>query len=116
MLPFNGAQIGMTSSGSAGAGESAHQLLAREALGAADKADAAIERAYARIADRLKRSVGIDGYAALHARALSRAPSGEPVPLLAAVIEILSDLVGEDMTRSLLDPNATSAAIPRTPQ
>jgi CTP:molybdopterin cytidylyltransferase MocA len=116
MPPYNGAYIGMTSSESAAARESAHQLLTCGALGAADTPGAAMERAYARIANHLKRSVGDDGYAALHARALVRAPSGEPVSLLAAVIDILSDLVGEDMARSLFEPNASSDAIPRTQQ
>ena len=106
----------MTESGSAAARESAHRLLAREVPGAANTAGAAVQRAYARVADHLKRSVGDDGYAALYARALVRAPSGEPEPLLAAVIDILSDLVGEDMAHSLLDPDASSEATPRTPQ
>jgi hypothetical protein len=114
MPPFTGAQIGMTISGSAC--ESAHRLLARAVPGAADTAGAARQRAYARIADHLKRTVGDDGYAALYTRALVSAPSGEPVSLLAAVIEILSDLVGEDMACRLLDPGASSDAIPRTSQ
>jgi hypothetical protein len=108
MPPFKGAQIGLISLASAAARESAQQLLARETLGPADTPGAAMERAYARIADHLKRSVGDDGYAALNARALVRASSGEPVSLLAAVIDILSDLVGEDMARSLLDPDAAT--------
>ena len=128
----------MTSPGSPAVLELACQLLDRETSTTTEAAGlgAAMQRACARVSDRLGRSIGEDGYAALLARALARTEAERPVlknirrgeaagihldvvtavddcgatavragleSLLAALFEILSDLIGVDMVRSLLD-------------
>ena len=116
----------------------ARHLLEREMDGVTDEAaaGAAMQRAYGRVSENLKGAVGEDGFAALLARALTRAQPEQPVwnqirrvdrgrihldvaagvsgngaqavdqaleSLLAALVDILSDLIGADMVRSLLD-------------
>lgn len=115
----------------------ARHLLKREAVDATDAASAAaMQRAWERVSETLRRSVGEDGYDALLARALVRAESQHPLvksirhvdasgihldvmtavegrgaagaggaveALLAALIEILSDFIGADMVRNLLN-------------
>jgi hypothetical protein len=98
-------------------------------------AGASMHRAYARVAENLRRSVGEDGYRALLARAFARTEREQPVlkhiprgdaagthldivsaveghgivavgtaleSLVAALVEILSELIGADMVRNLL--------------
>jgi hypothetical protein len=127
----------MTIPGSPAAREMARQLLERETAGTTDVArGAAMQRAWTRVAETLRRSVGEDGYSALLARALARLEAEQPVlkdirrsdasgihldvaatveghgaatvgaaleSLLAALVEILSDLIGADMVLNLLD-------------
>jgi hypothetical protein len=128
----------MTTPGSPAAREMARQLLEHETAGATEggRLGAAMQRAWTRVAEILRRSVGEDGYSALLARALARAESQQPVlkdlrrpdalgihldvaaaiedhgaarvgeaveSLLAALVDILSDLIGADMVRNLLD-------------
>jgi hypothetical protein len=116
----------------------ARQLLERETSGATQAAElaAAMQRAYERVSDDLRRTVGDDGYNALMARALALTQFERPLlremrrnhgtgihldvasgvdghgtsaasealeSLLAALVDILSDLIGPDMVRSLLD-------------
>jgi hypothetical protein len=113
-------------------------LLKRETPDLADEAalSDAMVRAYTRLSDDLRRTVGEDGYTALLARALSRTQGDQPVlktvrrvaaerihmdiaagvadhgatavgagleALFTAIVEILSDLIGADMVRSLLE-------------
>jgi len=139
----------MTTPESAAARRLARQLLEREATATNEPADlaAAMQRAYTRISDNLRRSVGEDGYTALLTRALARTQSGDPVlrdirrnqatgihvdvavdahgpaavrvaleSLVAALVDILSDLIGEDMARSLLDHDAPRGATHETPR
>jgi len=128
----------MTNQESPASRQMARHLLEREMDGATDEATigTAMQRAYGRVSENLSRSVGEDGYAALLARALTRAQPGLPVwnhirrvdggrihldvaagvsgngakavddaleSLLAALVDILSDLIGTDMVRSLLE-------------
>ncbi len=118
--------------------ELARYLLEREAADTTDVASraAAMQRAWARVSETLRRSVGEDGYHALLARALAQAEAQHPLlknirradasgirldvitaveghgavsagaaveALLVAIVEILSDLVGADMVRNLLN-------------
>jgi hypothetical protein len=136
--PLKGAHIGMTNPGSPAVRELACQLLEREMAQTTEMAGlgAAMQRACAGVSERLRRSVGDDGYAALLARAIARTEGQQPVlknirrddaagihldvvtavddhgatvvragleSLLAAIFEILSDLIGVDMMRSLVD-------------
>src|SRR5437868_11481789 len=80
-LPDRGAQIGMTGPRSPVALELARHLLERETSDTADAARAgvAMQQAYTRISENLRRSVGEDGYRALLARALARTASDQPV-------------------------------------
>jgi hypothetical protein len=117
-------------------------LLARELLGRGPgengdlaKTGADMQRAFARVSDNLRRSLGEDGYRALIGRAVARTQSDQPVwtatrstglgidldvvvaverhgptivgaaleSLVAALFDILSDLIGADMARNLLD-------------
>lgn len=127
--------------------EVARQMLEREADDAADSANgdgAAMQRAFARLSENLRRSVGEDGYGALLARAAASTGSEPPIlsviprsdatgidldvvgaieghgpaaaaaaleSLIAALVDILSDLIGADMARNLLDHDVS----PRTP-
>lgn len=144
--PLNGAHIGMTNPGSPAVRELACQLLEREMAQTTEEAGlgAAMQRACAGVSERLRRSVGEDGYAALLARALARTEADRPVlknirrddsagihldvvtatddygvpvvregleSLLTALFEILSDLIGVDMTRSLLDHDDASTPL-----
>jgi hypothetical protein len=128
----------MTILGSPESRQMARHLLERELDGVTDEAavGAAMQRAYGRVSENLSRSVGEDGYAALLARALTRAQPEQPVwnhirrvdagrihldvaagvsgngakavdqaleSLFAALVDILSDLIGADMVRNLLD-------------
>jgi hypothetical protein len=129
----------------AAARDLARRLLERETAGATEGASfgAAMQRAWMRVSDTLRRSVGDDGYNALLARALARTEGAQPVLkdlrsnesvgirldvvtaveshgsgtvreavelLLAAVIDILSDLIGADMVRNLFDHDETPQA------
>jgi hypothetical protein len=123
--------------------EIARRLLAREAPpsnGGDPKAAAvALERAYARVAERLRDSMGEEGHNALLARALAHTEASHPVlksihrrsangiqldgvaasveingvpavtgsieALLAAVLDILGRLIGEDMAVRIIDQN-----------
>jgi hypothetical protein len=117
--------------------ELARYVLEREAAGTTDAASraAAMQRAWARVSETLRRSVGEDGYNALLARALVHSEAQHPLlknirradasgmrldvitaveahgavsagaaveSLLAAIVEILGDLIGGDMVRNLL--------------
>lgn len=128
----------MTNPGSPAVRELACQLLEREMAQTTEVAGlgAAMQRACAGVSERLRRSVGEDGYAALLARALARTEAERPVlknirrddaagihldvvtavedygltvvrvgleSLLAAIFEILGDLIGVDMMRNLLE-------------
>jgi hypothetical protein len=94
-----------------------------------------MQRAFARVSDNLRRSLGEDGYRALIGRAVARTQSDQPVwtairytelgidldvvvaverhgaaivgaaleSLVAALFDILSDLIGADMARNLMD-------------
>lgn len=122
-------------------------MLEREADDAADAAHgdgAAMQRAFARLSENLRRSVGEDGYGALLGRAAASTESEPPVltviprsdatgidldiagaieghgavaagaaleSLIAELVAILSDLIGADMARNLLDHEVS----PRTP-
>jgi len=103
-----------------------------------------MQRAFSRISDNLRRSLGEDGYRALLGRAVARMQSNQPVwtniryaglgidldvvaavdrhgattvgaaleSLVAALFDILSDLIGAEMARNLLeydDPSPASA-------
>src|SRR5215208_4667547 len=127
----------MKTTGSPFAREIARELLERETAGVTDMTaiGAAMQRACARVAENLRRSVGEDGYTALLGRALARTQSAQPVlkdmrliesagvhldvaggveghgaaavgtaleSLLAALADILIELIGADMARSLL--------------
>ncbi len=117
-------------------------MLARELLGRGPaengdvpKTGADMQRAFARVSDNLRRSLGEDGYHALLGRAIARTQSNEPVwtatrdaglgidldvvaaverhgaiavgaaleSLVAGLFDILSDLIGAEMARNLLD-------------
>jgi hypothetical protein len=136
----------MSTSGSArwSSREVARQLLEREADSDATQSGAATQRAFARLSENLRRSVGEDGYDALLVRAASSTESEPSVlnviprpdatgidldivgafeghgpiaagaaveSLIAALVDILSDLIGADMARNLLDHDGP----PRTP-
>jgi len=136
----------MTSPESPAARELARQLLERETAGTTDMArpGAAMQRAYTRVSETLRRSVGEDGYSALLSRALARTESEQALlkeicrndaagihldvaaavenhgaanvaaaleSLLAALVEILSDLIGADMVRNLLDHDHSPQAL-----
>ena len=109
----------------------ARRLLAREAPPADNPAmaAAALQRACARVSANLRDSVGDDGRDALLARALARTESDHPAlkdvrgvdhgavhlnnvvasvtlaieALLAALLDVLGRLIGEDMAMRLLD-------------
>jgi hypothetical protein len=135
----------MTTPEAAAARDLARRLLERETAGTTEAASlgAAMQRAWMRVSDTLRRSVGDDGYNALLARALARTESAQPVlkdlrrnesvgihldvvtaveshgsgtvreaveVLLAALIDILSDLIGADMVRNLFDHDETPHA------
>jgi hypothetical protein len=128
----------MTSPGSPAILALAWQLLERETSNTTEAAGlgAAMQRACTGVSDRLRHSIGEDGYAALLARALARTEAQRPVlknirrdgpagihldvitavddygatvvragleSLLATLFEILGELIGMDMVRSLLD-------------
>jgi hypothetical protein len=136
----------MTSPESPAARELARHLLERETAGATEaaKLGAAMQRAYARVSETLRRSVGEDGYSALLSRALARTESEQALlkeirrndaagihldvaaaveghgpatvaaaleSLLTALVEILSDLIGADMVRNLLDHDDSPQAL-----
>jgi hypothetical protein len=95
----------------------------------------AMQRAFTRVSENLRRSIGEDGYRALLGRAVARLQSNQPVwtniryaglgidldvvaavdrhgastvstaleSLVAALFEILSDLIGAEMARNLLE-------------
>lgn len=95
----------------------------------------AMQHAFSRISDNLRRSLGEDGYRALLGRAVARMQSNQPVwtniryaglgidldviaavdrhgantvgvaleSLVAALFDILSDLIGTEMARNLLE-------------
>ncbi len=71
----------MTIHGSAEARQLARRLLERETTGVTEEAalGAAMQHAYGRMSDQLRRCVGEDGFTALLARALSRTQSEWPV-------------------------------------
>jgi hypothetical protein len=71
----------MTNPGSPAVHELARQLLEREMVQTTEAAGlgAAMQRACAGVSERLRRSVGEDGYAALLARALARSEAEQPV-------------------------------------
>ena len=131
----------MTTPGLPWARELACHLLENETVDTTEVAvlGAAMQRACVGVSERLRRSIGDDGYRALLARAIARAENDRPVlkrirrddpagihldvasavedhgativragleSLLAALVEILSDLIGADMVRSLLDRDA----------
>lgn len=118
------------------------QSLARELLGPGVPGDAdapataeALQRAFARVSDNLRHSIGEDGYRALLGRAIAKMRSDQPVwtgtryaglgieldvvaaadrhgaaaagaalvSLVAALFDILSDLIGAEMARNLLE-------------
>ena len=115
----------------------ARELLGRGAAenGQSPKTGADLQRAFARVSDNLRRSLGEDGYRALIGRAIARTQSDPPVwtatryaglgidldvvaaverhgaravgaaleSLVTALFDILSDLIGADMARNLLD-------------
>jgi hypothetical protein len=124
-------------------------LLARELLGRglAENGDlpetgADMQRAFSRVSDNLRRSLGEDGYHALIGRAVGRTQSDPPVwtatrdaglgidldvvaavghhgaiavgaaleSLVTALFDILSDLIGAEMARNLLDHADTGRA------
>jgi hypothetical protein len=128
----------MTSPGSPAVLELACQLLERETSNITEAValSAAMQRACDGVSERLRRTVGEDGYTALLARAFARTEAERSVltnirrddaagihlevvaavndhgatvvragleSLLAALLEILSELIGVDMVRSLLD-------------
>ncbi len=104
-------------------------------MGNSPKTGADLQRAFARVSENLRRSLGEDGYRALIGRAISRTQSDPPVwtatryaglgidldvvaaverhgasavgaaleSLVTALFDILSDLIGADMARNLLD-------------
>lgn len=65
----------------AAARDLARRLLERETAGAAEASrfGAAMQRAWIRVSDTLRRSVGEDGYNALLSRALARTERSQPV-------------------------------------
>lgn len=99
----------------------------------------AMQRAFSRVSDNLRRTVGEDGYRALLGRAIAQMGSNQPVwtstryagfgieldvvaaterhgaaavgaaleSLVAALLDILSDLIGADMARNLLNHDGT---------
>jgi hypothetical protein len=123
----------------------ARRLLAHEAAssngsgGDPRAAAVALERACARVSERLRDSMGDDGYSALLARAIAHTEASHPVlkgihrrtpngiqldgvvasveingvpavtgsleALLAAVLDILGRLIGEDMAVRIIDQN-----------
>ena len=124
-------------------------VLARELLGRGPVANgelpqtgADLQRAFARVSDNLRRSLGEDGYRALIGRAIARVESDPPVwtairyaglgidldvivaverhgassvgaaleSLVTALFDILSDLIGAEMARNLLDHDDTRRA------
>jgi hypothetical protein len=145
-LPLKGAHIGMMNPGSSTVRDLARQLLDRERSDTAERADlgAAMQRACVDVSEKLRCTVGEDGYGALLARALARTEMERPIlktirrddtariqldvvtaveehgativragleALLTALFEILGELIGMDMVRSLLGddhfPDAT---------
>ena len=98
-----------------------------------------MQRAFTRVSDNLRRSIGEDGYRALLGRAVARMQSNQPVwtniryaglgidldvvaavdrhgastvstaleSLVAALFESLSDLIGAEMARNLLEHDDT---------
>jgi signal transduction histidine kinase len=99
----------MATQGSAESRQIARHLVEREAAGVSDESavGTAMQRVYGRVADRLARSVGEDGYAALLARALSRAQPGRATAvgedleaLLATIVDILGGIIGPEMARA----------------
>ncbi len=101
-----------------------------------------MQRAFSRVSDNLRRSLGEDGYRALVGRAIARVESDPPLwtairyaglgidldivvaverhganavgaaleSLVAALFDILSDLIGVEMARNLLDHDDTRRA------
>jgi len=138
---LSGAQIGASTSAPPQQSPIA-PLLARELLGRGPVANgdlpqtgADMQRAFSRVSDNVRRSLGEDGYRALIGRAIARVESDPPVwtairyaglgidldvvvaverhgpnavgaaleSLVAALFDILSDLIGAEMARNLLD-------------
>jgi hypothetical protein len=148
VIPPSRAHIGASSPPAAAAiGE--RSVLARELLGRGPvengqlpQTGADMQRAFSRVSDNLRRSLGEDGYRALVGRAIARMESDPPVwtatryaglgidldvvvaverhgvkavgaaleSLVAALFDILSDLIGVEMARNLLDHDDTRRA------
>ena len=142
---LSGAHNGTSAPQSATAPSLARELLGRGLLGNADTpmTGEAMQAAFTRVSENLRRSIGEDGYRALLGRAVARTQSNQPVwtgirytglgidldvvaavdrhgtntvgaaleSLVGALFDILSDLIGAEMARNLLDYDDTRRAL-----